>query len=93
MLVCLIDIINDQNVITNKYEFWRVLLKTVFQTFIDCDINFILYQVTRYDSKQECKTVQDKVERQVPRQVCHDVPRKECKQVRYLNGCRMYVEI
>ena len=39
-------------------------------------------KVTKYESEQKCHTVQDKVERQVPRQVCNKVPRKECKQVR-----------
>merc|ERR1719233_2098514 len=28
-------------------------------------------QITKYDSKEECKTVQEKVERKVSREVCH----------------------
>merc|ERR1719431_2071961 len=32
-------------------------------------------EVTKYEDKEECNTVQDKVERKVPREVCNSVPR------------------
>jgi len=37
--------------------------------------------VTSYVPEQKCTTVQDPVERQVPREDCRQVPRQECEQV------------
>ena len=44
-------------------------------------LNDSIFQVTKYESEQKCHTVQDKVERQVPRQVCNQVTRQACRQV------------
>jgi len=42
-------------------------------------------QVTKYNSVEECMTVQEEVERKIPREVCNSVPKKECKQVPVTN--------
>ena len=39
----------------------------------------VLKSVTTYVSEQKCTTLQDLVERKVPREHCESVPRQECK--------------